>query len=444
MLIAPKGHVLYLPVETAARELDAKLLLALHAARRGFRVVLGSHTILNMNLHRLPTGIYLLQSFNRPRRRIAGILSRLGHRIEAWDEEGLVWLNEDVYATRRIDHEVLAHVSRIYAWGEQQAEALRKAGVENDLALTGNPRADLLRSPLLALQNKEAEALRKRYGDFVLVNSNFGWLNYALARETFDRREHLQAIAKRSGHPLTYLEFRQQVFETFLKLIPALAHAFPDRTIVLRPHPSESPKVWQEAFAKLPNVLVHYDSHLLAWLSASSCLIHNNCTTAVEYAIMGRAPISFDAVRAPEWESPQPGAVSISAPDIDSVIDLVRNPPRLDSARLAALDHMLTPPPPGSSSAEQIAIRLSEKRIPAAKPAWSGRLRAFLRAFEKRLAAQNPRSSSNPAYVSRKVPDLATTALQERITTMHKLQNLPDPAPAVHKLLPHVYLVEGV
>ena len=71
-------------------------------------------------------------------------------------------------------------------------------------------------------------------------------------------------------------------------------------------------------------------------------------------------------------------------------------------------------------------------------------MRAFLRAFEKRLAAQNPRSSSNPAYVSRKVPDLKTTALQERITTMHKLQNLPDPAPAVHKLLPHVYLVEGV
>ncbi len=35
MLIAPKGHVLYLPVETAARELDAKLLLALHAARAG-------------------------------------------------------------------------------------------------------------------------------------------------------------------------------------------------------------------------------------------------------------------------------------------------------------------------------------------------------------------------------------------------------------------------
>ncbi len=442
MLITPEGHVLYLPVETAARELDAKLLLALHAVRRGFRVILGSHTILNMNLHRLPTGIYLLQSFNRPRRRLANILARLGHRIEAWDEEGLVWLNADIYARRRIDHEVLHTISRIYVWGEEQAEALRKAGVDNDLALTGNPRTDLLRTPLLSLQAEKARELQRELGNFILVNSNFGWLNYALAKEAFDRKEHLQAIARRSRHPLAYLEFRQMVFESFLELIPALARAFPERMIVLRPHPSENPKIWKEAFANLPNVLVHYDSHLTAWLLASSCMIHNNCTTAVEYAIMGRVPISFDAVRAPEWESPQPNAVSTSAPDIETVLEFVRNPPSLKGERKAALDHILASPPPESSSAEQIAIHLAKSRIRATTPRWTGRLLAFIRKIDKQLAAHNPRSSSNPEYVSRKVPDMDVASLQERINVMQELQRLPGPSSAVHKLLPHLYIIE--
>ena len=170
-----------MPVETAARELDAKLLLALHAVDRGMPVVVGNRALMNQVLHRFPPGIYLSHNFDRRRRRILRIADLLGHRVVAWDEEGLVWIDGESYRARRAAPATLSHVDTVYAWGPAHAEALKpatdNAGV--DVVATGNPRADLLGPKLRDLYAAPTAQLTQRYGDFILINSNFGWLNYA-------------------------------------------------------------------------------------------------------------------------------------------------------------------------------------------------------------------------------------------------------------------------
>ena len=49
---------LLLPVETLNREFDGKLLLALHAAERGWDVVIGKRSTLHDHVWRLPRSIY--------------------------------------------------------------------------------------------------------------------------------------------------------------------------------------------------------------------------------------------------------------------------------------------------------------------------------------------------------------------------------------------------
>ncbi len=410
--------ILYLPVETAARELDAKLLLALHALRQGMEVVIGSHTRLNALIHRMPRGLYLLHTFNRPRRRIARIVTAAGHRIAAWDEEGLVWLSEEVYAKHRVDHEVLRHVSRIYAWGEQHAEALRRAGVRNDIRILGNPRADLLRPELRGLHAEAARRLKERHGDFILINSNFGWLNYALMPPgKGDPGARLQALAERSGHPLDYLRYRQAVFDAFLELLPVLSEEFPERRIIVRPHPSECPEAWKKVADRLPNVKVVYDSDLVAWLMAAGAMIHNGCTTAVEYALLDRVPLSFEPLRDERYDSPQPRQVSVVAENPQEVRTRIRN--GMDPTRTRdALARMVAGLDAPHLSAATIAGDLRDLAPEPARPSPRGALAGTLRALEKRLAGLSPRSSSSPAYLGRKFPDLTEGDVERRLNLL--------------------------
>ncbi len=433
--------ILYLPVETAARELDAKLLLALHALQQGFEVVIGSHTRLNAMIHRMPRGLYLLHTFNRPRRRIVRIVSAAGHRIVAWDEEGLVWLSEEVYAKRRVDHQVLRHVSRIYAWGDQHAAALRRAGVQGDIRILGNPRADLLRPELRGLHAEAARRLKERHGDFILINSNFGWLNYALMpRNNADPETRLRALAERSGHPLDYLHYRQAVFDAFLELLPILSREFPDRAIIVRPHPSESPEAWKVVTTGLPNVQVIYDSDLVAWLMAAGAMIHNGCTTAVEYALLDRVPLSFEPIRDARYDSPQPRQVSVIAESPEEVCTHIRH--GLDRARIRdALAHMVGGLDAPHLAATAIAEDLRDLAPEPARPSPRGALAGSLRALEKRLASLSPRSSSSPAYLDKKFPDLGEREVAERLAVLAEACGTGKKFSKVEKLSNRVFRI---
>ncbi len=434
---------LYIPVETAARELDAKLLLALHALRQGMQVVIGSHTRLNAMIHRMPRGLYLLHTFNRPRRRIARIVTAAGHRVAAWDEEGLVWLSEEVYAKRRVDHEVLRHVSRIYAWGTQHAEALRQAGVRNDIIrILGNPRADLLRPGLRDMHAEAARRLKKQYGDFILINSNFGWLNYALMpRKGTGPEARLKALAERSGHPLDYLHYRQAVFDAFLELLPVLSKAFPDRTIIVRPHPSESPEAWKAIADKLPNVKVVYDSDLIAWLMAAGAMIHNGCTTAVEYALLDKVPISFEPVRDKRYDSPQPRQVSIIAQTPEEICNLIRNGGGAAHVR-AALHHMVAGLDAQQMSSASIAAELKELAPAPDRPSLWGWPSGTLRSWEKRLMAFNTRSSSHHAYLDKKFPEMTKTELERRLESLSSLLLPENRLPHITRISDRVFRLE--
>jgi surface carbohydrate biosynthesis protein len=75
-----------LPVETASRELDAKLLLGLFAAEAGFRCHIGM--MRQLHAPGYPPSIYISKSvrFGKALQTVAAF----GHTVVAWDEEGLV------------------------------------------------------------------------------------------------------------------------------------------------------------------------------------------------------------------------------------------------------------------------------------------------------------------------------------------------------------------
>ena len=171
---------LIIPVENQGRELDPKLLFATVAAQRGFTSFIGSRGDVDFRLASFPRGLYIAKSLTPRSKKVFGILRQLGHEIVAWDEEALVTFPlPEIYYTRRLSPLTFGAISHFFAWGEANAELWRKypSYPGTPIHVTGNPRGDLLRPELRGYFAKDAEERRERYGDFLLINTNFGHVN---------------------------------------------------------------------------------------------------------------------------------------------------------------------------------------------------------------------------------------------------------------------------
>jgi surface carbohydrate biosynthesis protein len=426
---------LLLPCETRSRELDGKLLLACVAAERGFPCVVGSRTELHRAAGRLPRGLYLAKDASASSRRMLGILARLGHRILASDEEGLVRYGPEHYHRTRLSREALAHVSHLLAWGEADAALL----AENEGArgipvhVTGNPRVDLLRRELRGCFDDEVASIVQRFGSPLLVNTNFAHLNHVVpGLSSYGPRA--SRAARRRADPFTarLAEHRQALFERFLEFVPALARAFPMERIVVRPHPAESDLAWREAARGCPNVDVVREGSVVPWLLASRVLVHNGCTTAIEAAVLGRPVVSFQPLRDPELDRELPDSLSHGAPDVPGAIRRVqavlagelgprRDAPCEEALRrsLAALD--------GPLAAERIADVLegAEAQLPARPPRLAarlhGRVHAGLRAaLQRGIKARIPGHKNSAAYQRHRFPPLSLGEVRERLARLQK------------------------
>ncbi len=298
---------LLLPVENQVRELDSKILLACVAARCGFSSYIGSRREIHFNITSFPKGIYLSKSTTAASDMMFRIMRNLGHEIVAWDEEALVHLPPDTYYQRRLSPAAMTHVSRFFAWGEDNAELWRRyPHLPKDavIEVTGNPRNDLLRPELHAYYDSEVEKIQKTYGDFILVNTNFNHVNaFTPVQNLFKPLENPGEIPKfgraAKGMSREYAEglrdHKQSIFKDFQRMIPALDKAIPDYHIIVRPHPTESQEVYHDIAARCARVKVTNAGNVVPWLLATKALVHNSCTTGVEAYVMGVPAITYRA-----------------------------------------------------------------------------------------------------------------------------------------------------
>ena len=92
-----------------------------------------------------------------------------------------------------------------------------------------------------------------------------------------------------------FREHKQAVFEDFQNLIPELERAFPEYTIVVRPHPTENQDIYHQIAARCRRVQVTNEGNVVPWLMAAKVLIHNGCTTGVEAYVMRVPAVSYRA-----------------------------------------------------------------------------------------------------------------------------------------------------
>jgi len=296
---------LLIPVENQVRELDPKLLLACVAARRGYECVVGSRRDVELSIGDYPYAIFLSKSMTIRSLLMFYVTRRLGHEIITWDEEALVHLPPDMYYPRRLHPLALRFVSRLLAWGEDNAELWRRyPRLPKGLAIrvTGNPRSDLLRPDIRRFYAPDVAAIREQHGNFILVNTNFNHVNAFFPKlNVFEPPKEPGGQPKfaRGGRGMSrefaeaLYRHKKAILDAFLEMIPELAAAFPDHKVVVRPHPTEKHDVYKALAASHPNVVVTNAGNVVPWLLAAKVLVHNGCTTGVEAFAIGMPAISY-------------------------------------------------------------------------------------------------------------------------------------------------------
>ncbi|MGB4781534.1 surface carbohydrate biosynthesis protein [Candidatus Methylomirabilis sp.] len=432
---------LIIPVENQVRELDAKLLVAVLAAQEGWTSIIGAKWCIHQRIGRFPPSIYIAKSLTERGMKMLHIIRRIGHYIIAWDEEAVAHYAPDIYYARRVAKDAFDLIDLLVAWGEDNRDlfyghpACRREAVR----VLGNPRADILRPEMRQLFQDRVDELQREHGNFILFNTNFNHVNGyhdTLNLLYLNNGEWVRghwSLGMPDEFARGLFHYKRVVFEAFQALIPAVARAFPDRRIVLRPHPSENHDFWRTLLAEYPNVVVRHEGNVVPWLMACDCLIQCGCTTAVEGFLLGTRIVSFTPVEDPRHELRLPNELGTRCRTADEVIAAIRDPdPDLDpgGARRRLVGRFIHGFDNGLASARLIKLLPSHSpyasfaRIPLRL---SGIIKAELRTINRRRKQRSGSPRHSVEYNRQRFPRLEVSALQEHAERLRKISGAPRP-----------------
>lgn len=293
-----KRRVLYLPVEVKPRELYGKLFLAAKAAERGWQVQIGRDREVRKAMLHGPHGAMIEVNIPEPKAEELRGYRALGHQIANLCEESIVYYGGHDYCQRKIGRTALGYADILLVVGARNEDDLRRYRPESGdkIIVTGNPRFDTLMPPLRTFFAAEAEPIRKRYGRFLLVNTNFGPVNHAKrsSAEILAGLEKMRLVEDAAHGDMLrrWHAYKRAHLEALKPVLAEITRSRRYDNVVVRPHPTESHETWHR-WADPLGIKVHFEGSANVWMLAAEAMLHTGCTTAIEAALLDLPVTSF-------------------------------------------------------------------------------------------------------------------------------------------------------
>ncbi|MEI8265168.1 MAG: surface carbohydrate biosynthesis protein [Betaproteobacteria bacterium] len=253
-----------------------------------------------------------------------------GIKVGILDTEGVGGKNAEEFAAL-VGSDIGAGFVNLYCtWGLSQGAALAARGVVRPevLRVTGCPRYDYCAAPWRDALPRPAA----REG-FVLINTNFPTVNPRFSSGSGDEVRSMIGAGFDLAFAQAYVRDARAAQAGMIALLEAIVDRFPSVGFVLRPHPFESTVPYQ-ALASRPNFEVRQEGTSIEWLNACRLLLHLNCSTAVEAAMLGKVAISPAWLDSPTLNVEGPHRVSRHAASVDDLAVLLTT--RLETLAPAA------------------------------------------------------------------------------------------------------------
>ena len=296
----------YFLIETKKRELNSQLTIVNKLINKNIECYIVSKKQFLSKCDVIEPGIILFKSIGTRNIEIIKFLKKLGHKLACLDSEGLSILNKK-QILERVDVKNLNELEYFFCWGNYSLNIIRSFYPEykKKLITTGNPKFDIIKNySKNKIFNKEVTEINKKYPEFILFLTMFTVVN-PLKRYGFtDKKQSLETIGFKRDKKLIELgkkfyNFQAKNLDFFLKSIVYVSEKFPNKLIIVRPHPTENIEFWKNKLKKYKNIKVIYDvKDTISWLISSEINFSINCTTSLESYFLNK--ISYNLVEVNE------------------------------------------------------------------------------------------------------------------------------------------------
>ena len=332
---------IYIELEVYNREIESKILLAIHSLKKGLKVFIGQRSVIHkMALAgNLVPGIIHMKDANS-QKEIVNIIKNLKKKnffFTAQDEElGVMSESFEDFAKIRFDNlSVFKHLINYFCLGPRDYKYLNFRLKSKKLIKSGTPRFDILKLKSKKNCKKKPQiALICNFNIFSQSNLSTRVLESLKAKGNNFLREKF--IFQKEKAQI------EKVYE-FIQLARFLAISFPKKKILVRPHPKDNFEDWEKILGyKYKNLFLDLNVSLSETIIESEYIIQNGCTSSIESFFLNTKCISYLPNKWPDIHGDIHGKFSneicINANTKNDVKKIIKK--KLDTRKKNLLNHL--------------------------------------------------------------------------------------------------------
>ena len=298
-----KHSNIFFPIESIARELDPKLLIAGLMSDQVGDIVFAQHDLVDQLIQMSANGIYFGKNIMNPLKIDKYKLAKeKGFQIVHLDEEGGVYQGQkpdiESILDTRLNVASMDSDDYVFTWGQFQTDHYKskcETSKQPTIKTSGHIRFDLFKKKYRSYYEDLAKKHTKQHGSYILICSTFGYAvsPYGVG-DTFSKRNGY-GISEYSNSRLVE-EWSEQMHKVahFIALVHSLSKFFTKTKIIVRPHTAEDQEFYQTTLNDLENVSVINKGSSASWIIGSEVVIHNGSTIGLESYFAEKPVIHYE------------------------------------------------------------------------------------------------------------------------------------------------------
>jgi surface carbohydrate biosynthesis protein len=312
-----------LVVDNPLRDLDGIVLLGWTLAQKGAEVFLVPMYQQAFEVAALLPDLVLVNYLRPNNQSLVEAYSKGGILVGILDTEGGVFDSVERGLTNLVAKSEPSNVDLYCLWGQRQYDSFIEHDIlpKENLYITGCPRYDFCADPWKsALPCFEIDD-----GPMVLVNTRFPVIFPRFQRGLKDEIDIMLKLGFEDSYISESVRQCFLVWAEMINVIAGLAKRFSQAVFVVRPHPFEDKKIYEQVFQDLSNIRVIQERTVLPWINSSLLLIQKGCSTALEASFLGVEPVSLEWIEAPMLDNEVVTTVSHPAKSRENLFSIVEN-----------------------------------------------------------------------------------------------------------------------
>ena len=289
--------IIYVPVQHVTRDLASRLLLAKAAMNSGWNVMLVKSRWLIENIEKVPLGVVFFGTSPTVIDSVKKIKAAGHYYVAECDEAGM-W-NKKRYLTFKAALPNLYLADLYLAWGERHASLIAERYDATPIVITGSPRIDLSLSDS-RLYEGLTRKINEKHGRYILISSNgLTPLSRYSSNDIGNIARHLANLFPGMSYAEYQNSFREffENGEKFWNAIKKIIKSNRNVNFLYRPRFGDDIQKTREELSNFSNVEIVESGSINPFLMAAEGVIHQNCTSGLEAAVMGRPTIDYSPIK---------------------------------------------------------------------------------------------------------------------------------------------------